>query len=129
MAPEIALLRAQGLVFKTNFGRRPQVNQRTSWGQKTVHAIPRVVPRYQNLRDTVLRASNRARCRRCRSVLVSHWIISICRPIGGHITLSTYSYNTSPLLETFSTEQLKNPPEPLVLKVQPVKNLRKSCAF
>ena len=51
-----------------------------------------------------LRALNRARCRRCgrcRSFLVSHWIISICRPIGGQITLSTY---ISLLFETLSRE-------------------------
>jgi len=51
-------------------------------------------------------ALNKARCRRCgrcRSFLVSHWIISFCRPIGGHITLSTYTYHTSPLFETLST--------------------------
>ena len=54
-----------------------------------------------------LRALNRARCRRCgryRSFLVSHWIISICRQIGGHITLSAYTYHTSPLFETLGTE-------------------------
>ena len=53
-----------------------------------------------------LGALNRARCRRCcrcRSFLVSHWIISIGLPIGGHITLSTYTYHTSPLFETLST--------------------------
>jgi len=52
-------------------------------------------------------ALNRARCRSCgwcRSSLVYHWIISICRPIGNHITLSTYTYFTSPLFETLSTE-------------------------
>jgi len=54
----------------------------------------------------VLRASNRARCRRCcgcRTFLLSHGIISICRPIGGYITLSTYTYHTSTLFETLST--------------------------
>ena len=54
---------------------------------------------------SVLRALNRARCRRfgrCGSFLVSYWIISICRPIGVHITLSTYTCHTSPLFETLS---------------------------
>jgi len=52
-----------------------------------------------------LRALNRARCRcgRCRSFLVSLWIISIGWPIRGHITLSTYTYHTTPLFETLST--------------------------
>jgi len=51
---------------------------------------------------TVLRALNRARCRRCgrcRSFIVSHWIISFGRPIGGHITLSTHTCHTSPSLK------------------------------
>jgi len=52
--------------------------------------------------DSVLRVLNRARCRRCsrcRCFLVSHWIISICRLIGGQIKLSTCTYYTSPLFK------------------------------
>jgi len=57
-----------------------------------------------------VRAKDRARCRRCgwcRSFLVSHWIISICRPMGCQITLSTYTYHTSPLFKALSTALLK----------------------
>jgi len=45
--------------------------------------------------STVLRILKRARCRRCsrcRSVLLSHWIISICPPTGGQDKHSTYAY-------------------------------------
>ena len=42
----------------------------------------------------------------CRSFLVSQWIISIGRPVGGHITLSTYTFHTSPLFETLSTAEI-----------------------
>jgi len=61
-----------------------------------------------------VRALDRARCRRCgwcRSFLVSHWIISICRPIRGQITLSTYTYHTSPLFKALSTGAMKTQPE------------------
>jgi len=40
---------------------------------------------------------------RCTSFLVSHWTILICQPIGGYITLSTYTYHSSPLFKTLST--------------------------
>jgi len=53
-------------------------------------------------RHRVLRVLNRTRCRtcsRCRSILVSHWIISRCRPRGGQIKLSRYTYYTSPSLK------------------------------
>jgi len=62
--------------------------------------------------ESVLRALNRARCRRCgrcRSFLVSHWILSICGPIGGCITLSTDTCHTSPLFETLSTGIRRRP--------------------
>ena len=36
------------------------------------------------------------RCIRCRSVLVSQWVMSICRSIGDQIKQSTYTYYTSP---------------------------------
>ena len=54
----------------------------------------------------VLRALNRTRCRRCSkcmAFLVTHRIISICRPIGGLLTLSSNTYCTSPLFQTLST--------------------------
>jgi len=52
----------------------------------------------------VLRVLERARCSKYRSILVFHRIISICRPIGGLIKQSTYTYYTSPLFKTLSTE-------------------------
>jgi hypothetical protein len=70
---------------------------------------------YGATRLPVLRALNRARCRRCvrcRSFLVSHWIISIRRPIGGYITLSAYTYHTSPPLKPSAQISCTRPAHP-----------------
>jgi len=55
-----------------------------------------------NVRYAVLRVLKRARCSRCRSVLVYRWMIIICLPKGDQIKPSNHTFYTSPFFETLS---------------------------
>jgi len=72
------------------------------WSSSAKSIEPSGRERKQSPELSAINKARCGRCGRCRSFLVSHWIISIGQPIGGHITLSKYTYHNSPLFETLS---------------------------
>jgi len=90
-------------IFLTNSNVKRKIFFLPYLNQKIYHCSPHQKHSWWNNVSPLLRALNRVRSMRCSSYPVSHWIISICQPKGGHITLSSHTHYTYLLFETLST--------------------------